>query len=152
MPSDRHAPMNAIALIGAVALAILGLVGCTPSETAPPATASTEQINGLPEGVRLPEDLPTEVPNSAEDRANVAIGTCEASDGGWRAGGTAVNTGDAEVTYEITVFFTTEGGTVIGYGGTEAAVPASKTADWSVEAEFVAPDSTQCVLRGVAKT
>ena len=150
MTRNPPTPVNALAFAGVAALVTLGLAACTnPAEPSPTPSASAS-VNGLPEGVTLPEDVPVDVPNDPDDRLNVAIATCEASDGGWLAAGTAVNPSGSGTTYDITVFFTTETGTVIGYGSTSISVAASETADWAVEADFVAPESTQCVLRGAA--
>ena len=150
MRSPSATPANALTFAGVALLVALGLTACAGSPEPSPTPEASVPVNGLPDGVSLPPDVPTEVPNDPDDRQNVAIGTCEATEGGWRAAGTAANPGESEVTYEITVFFTTGAGTVIGFAGTAADVEAGGSANWSAEADFVAPEETLCVLRGVA--
>lgn len=150
MRSEVRTPVNVVAFTGVMLLGALGITGCTSGQEPVPSPAAPVPVNGLPDGVSLPVDVPTDVPNNPADRVNVAIEECESTENGWRAGGHAVNPGESEITYEITVFFTTDSGTVLGHGGVASAVPASETAEWSVDTEFVAPETTQCVLRGVA--
>jgi hypothetical protein len=146
-------PQSALALCGLTAVSLLLLSGCTGGgEVARDSTPTPElTVNGLPDGVSLTADLPTDVPNDAAARADVAIKACEAADDGWRATGTVVNPGRADATYALTVFFTTDAGTVIGFGSTEVDVPASGEREWNIDGEFVSPDPTLCVLRGVSR-
>lgn len=148
---SRAVPVNALAFAGVALLAALGLTACTGAPAPSPSPSASEQVNGLPDGVASPSDVPTDVPNDPDARQNVVIDSCEATANGWRAAGSAVNPGESDVAYEISVFFTTASGTVIGFGGTTAGVEPDGSANWSVEAEFVAPDETLCVLRGVAE-
>lgn len=147
---SRATPVNALAFAGVAFLAALGLTACTTAPEPSPTPTESVPVNGLPDGVSLPPDVPTDVPNDPEDRRNVAIDECDATENGWRATGTAVNAADTDATYEISVFFTTESGTVVGFGGATASVESGGSADWTVEADFVASDATRCVLRGVA--
>ena len=64
------------------------------------------------------------------------------------AGGAVVNPTDSAASYEITVFFTTQTGTVIGFGSTEIDVQGNETAEWTVESQFTPAPDTKCVLRG----
>ena len=132
-------------LLGATALA-----GCTGPSSTEPTVRPSESYVGLPSGVVPPESVPTDVPNDPDARPDVAIDTCQATDTGWSASGTATNPAATATTYTITVFFTTDAGTVIGFADMTAEVAASKTGHWTVAAEFGAPASTLCVLRGVA--
>ncbi len=81
----------------------------------------------------------------SDARPDVAIDTCQATDTGWSASGTATNPAATATTYTITVFFTTDAGTVIGFADMTAEVAASKTGHWTVAAEFGAPASTLCI-------
>lgn len=151
MRNPSAAPVRVIALTGAALLLGLVVTGCSgaPDAGATPTPTFT-QVNGLPDGVALPDDVPTEVPNTPEDRKNVGIEACESTADGWRAAGTAVNPHDAAVTYEVSVFFTTESGTVLQFGEVSVPVSASGVEEWQIEVDFVAPPTTRCVLRGVA--
>jgi hypothetical protein len=91
------------------------------------------------------------VRNDAEDRLDVALTTCERTNDGWRASGTVMNSSDSDATYEITIFFTTDAGTVIAFDSVRTPVSAGTDAAWEVEGEFAAPQPTLCVLRGAAR-
>jgi hypothetical protein len=138
------------ALVAAiVAVATVGLLtACTSPSGAPNATP-TVHVNGLPSGVQQATNVPTDVPNTPALRQNVTIDTCAAADGGWKAVGTAKNPGDKDATYAISVFFTTDHGTVLGTGATKVTVPAGKSGNWTVAAELTPAEKTVCVLRGV---
>lgn len=128
-----------------VALMALALTGCVgPSPTPRP----TGPVTGLPDGVSLPATVPVDVPNDPADRLDVAINDCESADGGWQAAGTVVNPAQDAASYEITVFFTTQTGTVIGFGSTTIEVAGTETAEWSVQSQFTPAPDTMCVLRG----
>jgi hypothetical protein len=94
-------------------------------------------------------DVPSSVPNDPAARKAVAMSGCSATDGGWRAAGTAKNGGDAPRSYHLTVFFTTATATVLATGTTTVDVDPGATADWTVSARFTAPSGTLCVLTGV---
>lgn len=144
-------PQSALALCGLSAVSLLALAGCGgPADPAPTPTPELT-VNGLPEGVSLPEDVPTDVPNDPDARADVAISACGSTDGGWRASGVIENSDDMQRTYEVTVFFTTEGGSVIGHGATSVEVAPSGEASWVVDESFVSAETTLCVVRGVTR-
>lgn len=146
-----------------VAAAVLGLSGCSGGSEAPAtdssgsdspaveATADDEKgAPGLPKGVQGATDIPDDVPNDPDVRDNVAVSSCESAAGGWRASGTATNPGKKPVTYTVTVFFTTNAATVIGTGRTKVQVAPGADETWHIDDAIKAPDSTLCVLRGVA--
>lgn len=135
----------AAVLAGAIVLG--ALAGCTPDDAHPSSTPA--QVKGLPDGVQQATSVPTSVPNTPTLRANVTLADCSRADGGWKAAGTAKNPGKSDVTYTISVFFTTDHGTVLGTGGTTVAVPAGKSADWTVTADLTPAPKMLCVLRGV---
>lgn len=132
----------------AAALSVGLLAACTPSSQSGP-TATPAQAFGLPSGVRQATSVPSDVPNMPALRRNVAIDTCASSDGGWKAVGTAKNPTKADVTYTISIFFTTDKGTVIGTGKTKVAVSAGATRDWTVSSRLTPAPDTRCILRGV---
>jgi hypothetical protein len=137
-------------LLGGLLLATAALAGCTATGAPSPSpTASASDVTGLPKGVQQATDVPTDVVNTPALRGSVEITECSAADGGWKAEGTAKNTGDAAKTYTITVFFTTDHGTVIGTGDTKVDVEPGKTEDWTVAAKLTPAPKTLCVLRGV---
>jgi len=136
--------------VAAVLVTIAGLAAlsaCTAA-TSPP-TPSAAHVEGLPEGVRQATNVPTEVPNTPQLRHNVRIDSCTATDGGWKASGSAKNPEKTDTTYTVSVFFTTDHGTVLGAGSTKVGVPAGKTSTWSVTAQLTPAPKTRCVLRGV---
>lgn len=118
----------------------------TPSSSAK-SSSSTRPTTGLVQ----PSRVPTKVANSVALRSSVDLTACRKSSGGWLAGGTAKNTRKSKFTYVVTVFFTTDTATVIGFGKTDVKVPAGKTVKWTVTAKFPAVKNTKCVLRGVGK-
>lgn len=137
--------------IGAALAAMLSvglLAACTPSQESSP-TAKPAQAFGLPSGVRQATSVPSDVPNTPALRRNVAIDTCARSAGGWKAVGTAKNPTKADATYTISVFFTTDTGTVIGTGKTTVAVSAGSSSDWTVSSTLTPAPDTRCILRGV---
>lgn len=143
----------------AAALALtLAVAGCTSdatkakassSSSAKAAATSTSQGAGLPSGVS-PADIPTEVPNDPDQRKNVTLSGCAAVGGGWGASGEATNPGDAEVTYQIQIFFTTAAATTVDSAATEVTVAPGGTEKWTAEKQFGTADKMLCVLRGVA--
>jgi hypothetical protein len=62
------------------------------------------------------------------------------------------NTAATDATYTITVFFTNESATVIGFGSKQVPVRSGATSAWSVTDTTVDSSHTRCVLRGVAVT
>lgn len=158
-PTSRRQRAAKLLAIG-VAVA-LPLTACTSQHkqtsaegtTAPSASSSTSTKSkgtGLPPGVTNATSVPTKVANVPSLRRNVVISSCAKTESGWAASGTANNPGSADKTYTITIFFATAGGTVIGTGHTDVAVPAGGTKQWKAEQSFHAAPETQCVLRGVA--
>lgn len=129
----------------------LVLAGCTasPTPTPTPSRAAVADINGLPEGVQQATEVPTDVPNTPALRQNVSVASCENADGGWKAGGTAKNPSDQPVDLTISIFFTTDKGTVLGTGSTKVGVKPGDTAQWTVKAPLTPAPTTVCVLRGV---
>lgn len=150
----RSARIRAAALAVALIVGGMSLVGCFPvapeaTPSATPAPTATEDVNGLPEGVQQATDVPIDVPNTPELRADVELTTCEEAEGGWQSSGTVTNLGTDARDYTITVFFTTDGGTVIGVGDTSVSVAAGESEDWSITAALTPAPKTVCVLRGV---
>lgn len=144
---------GARAAVFALALCITAsLAGCFPADTGAtptPAPTASEDVAGLPEGVQQATDVPIDVPNRPELRGDVELTACEEAEGGWQASGTVTNSAADTTDYTITVFFTTEGGTVIGTGDTEVSVAAGESEEWNVTAALTPAPKTGCVLRGV---
>jgi len=152
--SRRPAAPRARLASGILALVIgmpLLLAGCTPAPapSATPSHPAAADVNGLPTGVQQATDVPTEVPNTPALRRNVTVSTCEKADDGWKAAGTAKNDTDDPVELTVTVFFTTDKGTVLGTGDTKVAVKPQSSADWTVTSKLTPTAKTVCVLRGV---
>lgn len=137
--------------------AYAGLAGCSADkengtdgpEKTPTPSATTRTPEALPEGVKPASNIPTKVPNDTKLRKNVLLSTCEKTDKGWSAAGTASNPGKKTVEYEITVFFTTSQATVIETGKTKVEVKPGKDAKWSIKKDFKTAPTMLCVLRGV---
>ena len=139
---------------GVLALGIavpLLLAGCTASPEPSPKTShsAAADVKGLPEGVQQATDVPTEVPNTPALRRNVTVSTCEKVDGGWKAEGSAMNDTDDPVDLTVTIFFTSDRGTVLGTGDTKVSVKPKSSADWAVTSKLTPTEKTLCVLRGV---
>ena len=77
---------------------------------------------------------------------------CNATQGGWSAGGVAKNPGASTTTFIITVFFTNPAATDLDYAQTTITVPPHGAQFWLVKATFHAPSRVECILRGVART
>ena len=75
---------------------------------------------------------------------------CAATGDGWGATGTATNPGKDDVTYTVTVFFTTTSATTIDSASTDVDVKAGGTVTWKAAKKFTHPADMLCVLRGVA--
>jgi hypothetical protein len=135
----------------AAALLALGIVltGCTggaPTDAETPTAAAT--VPGLPPGVSQVTELPPDIPNDPETRANVQVNGCAATEDGWEATGTISNPGEEATTTVITVFFTTDKATVIGTAQTSVTVEPGDEQSWTAQDAFTAPTQTLCVLRG----
>lgn len=136
--------------------AALTLTGCTGG-SAPSASAdrtsngapTTPSGAALPDGVVGATAVPTGVPNNPGLRGNVTMSSCAARSGGWGASGTVHNPDAQAARYRITVFFTTDHATVIGFAATTVSLAAKETKTWSVSATMHAATPTLCVLRGV---
>ena len=138
------------AVVLAAAGALLLLVGCTsgPGST-PTSTHTATDVAGLPKGVQQATNVPTAVPNTPALRKNVTLAACEKADGGWKASGTATNPGGDAVDYTVTVFFTTDKGTVLGTADTTLTIAPGEKKPWNVTAKLTPAPTTTCVLRGV---
>jgi hypothetical protein len=139
----------------AVLLAIVigdSLVACSSSGRAhPPSAPATSKRPTSPSHIPSQHPLPnpSQITNSVKLRQQVAITGCTATPDGWRATGSAVNSGAKPHDFEITVFFTTTSATVLDYARTTVKVPPGQTGKWTASATFKAEPNMRCVLRGV---
>ncbi len=124
--------------------------GSTSNPASSGSTATLGPSGALPPGVTPQPSIPASVPNDVDKRKSVQITGCKSAPGGWQAIGSAKNSGSSDETYDITVFFTTTGSTVIATAQTSVTVGAGKSENWTASAEFTAADTMLCVLRGVA--
>jgi hypothetical protein len=131
-------------------LSIAALSACTVGATRHNTGVAQLRPAGIPSGVQQATTVPTDVPNAPELRGHVKIDSCAQAKGGWEATGTASNPGSATVDYSVTIFFTTDRGTVIGTGRARTRVPGGKTGRWSVSVPLTAASGTRCILRRVA--
>ena len=147
MMSEATTRRRILATLAAVSL--LGLAGCSAPDADPKPSPSAEATAGLPDGVTPADDVPTDVENDAKARSQVTLSSCKATDDGWQAAGKAANPGKDDVTYAITVYFTTASATVIDWADTTVDVAAGEQGKWSAKKKFAAADDTQCVIRAV---
>jgi hypothetical protein len=132
-----------------LAASIAALAGCTHSGRTAAKSTPSAAVHGLPVGVVNATGVPTAVPNDTAARKNVTVSSCKATKDGWEAAGTATNPGTKQADYTVTVFFTTNGGTVIGTGQSKVSVKPGAQQPWTIGSTFHAPPDTRCVLRGV---
>lgn len=134
------------------AAAMLMLSGCTTGATVPTPTPSAQETSaGVEAETMAPDaDVPHDVPNDPALRPDLTLVGCDAADGGWQATGTLTNSGSEDAEFQVTVFFTNSTATVLGHGQTTLDIAAGSSADWSVQADFTAPEGTRCVVTGVA--
>ncbi|WP_431220635.1 hypothetical protein [Leifsonia xyli] len=142
-------PVRLAAATVAVALTTLLLAGCTAS--LPTSSSPASPSRGATASIRPDANVPTDVPNTPALRADVQVTACKAAGNGWMASGTAKNPGDADRSYTITIFFTSDKATVLGTGDTSVKVPAGKSTKWEVRADLTPAHGMRCVLRGVGK-
>jgi hypothetical protein len=133
------------------------------SSSAPVATTSAPATSGSAPGTVKPGSsagtsvhptasavsLPPSVSNVVAKRKSVALTGCASAGAGWKASGTATNSGSTAADYAITVFFTDEHATVESFAATTVAVAPGKTEHWEASKNFAASKKTLCVLRGV---
>jgi len=147
--------MRTSTALAAAALTAILLAGCTPADNhllkaTHTVTAAASDAPALPPGVTQATAVPTDVANDPAQRKNVTLTDCAATEGGWKAAGTAKNAGESAITYMVTVFFTASTATVLAVGDTAVTVEPGSTARWAIESSFTAPAGTRCVLTGVA--
>ncbi len=151
-----------MALLTPVLAGILAVSGCSSAKhgssatSLPPTTrqTATSEPNGgataTTRGDTSATSVPTSVPNDITARRNVAVRSCAAAPGGWSAAGTASNPTTSQVTYRITIFFTSSQATVEGFGDATVTVGPGQMSSWTVTTAIPVADSrSQCVLRGV---
>lgn len=160
---------SGLLLCGLAALATVGVAGCSSaprSTSASPtalsnahATTTTTTTPAEPSGTTgagvetsAAELIPPSVPNDNAVRKDVLMPDCNATPGGWSAGGVAKNPANATTTFIITVFFTNPAATDLDYAQTTITVPAQGAKFWLVKASFHAPKRVDCLLRGVDAT
>lgn len=158
MPLPRP-PAAAAATASALTLALaLTLAGCSGGGSggdaaepgASPSTSTSTSTKDAETTVKQPDvDVPTQVPNRPRKRDRVRLTTCAATDGGWSASGTARAGKAGSERYRITVFFTTDRATVVGWGRTTVEAAAGQSVEWSVSADLPVEGDLLCVLRGV---
>lgn len=157
MPLPRP-PAAAAATASALTLALaLALAGCSgggsggdAAEPGASPSTSTTSTKDAETTVKQPDvDVPTQVPNRPRKRDRVRLSTCAATDGGWSASGTARAGKAGSERYRITVFFTTDRATVVGWGRTTVEAEAGQSVEWSVSADLPVEGDLLCVLRGV---
>ncbi len=146
-------PPRLITLTVCAASVLVCLAGCGKSghSAEPSSSAKSSTVAASSTAPLTQNTLPaaSAIVNNVDKRKSITITKCAAADGGWAASGTAANTGTADVSYDITVFFTNAHATVEDFATTSVTVKAGKTQPWTATKKFTATDPTNCVLRGV---
>jgi hypothetical protein len=151
----RPPRLNSLAAYALTAgLATLCVAGCSSSsdKNASATTSAASATNSTSSAVLAQNSLPpaSSIVNNIDKRKAIVVTKCSAADGGWQAVGTANNTGTADETFAITIFFTNDHATVEDFATTSVTVKAGKSGDWTAMKKFTASNPTNCVLRGVA--
>ncbi len=132
--------------------ACVALAGCTSStkgaakSSASSASAAASSSASLTQNTLPPASA---IVNDVDKRKAVTVAKCAATADGWGASGTAKNSGTADATYAITIFFTNDHATVEDYATATVTAKAGASADWTAAKKFAATTPTNCVLRGV---
>jgi PBP1b-binding outer membrane lipoprotein LpoB len=147
-----------IAVIATIALA---LTGCSGATHTPPVRSSEPSSSGsipqqaapaaptsLPTYIQYP--VPATVRDVAAKRQQVHIDSCSSTGSGASATGTIHNSGSKPVSYDITVFFTSNTATAVNYATATVTVGAAATASFTAKRTFAAPVALLCVLAGVS--
>ncbi|MFW8744899.1 hypothetical protein [Mesorhizobium japonicum] len=101
--------------------------------------------------LRQPTDMPTGLTIDQEVRKHIAISDCSSAGSAWRAAGTLSNPDSTSHTYDLTVFFTTLGATVVAHSSTRLTVGAGGSASWQGDVANKTHGPLSCVLTGVAQ-
>lgn len=146
---------SGLLLGGLAALATVAVAGCSsplgdPSTAASNSTTTTTSADASGVATSAAELIPPSVPNDNAARKDVVMPDCNATTGGWSAGGVAKNPTASTTTFIITVFFTNPSATDLDYAQTTITVPPQGAQFWLVKATFHAPGRVDCILRGVA--
>ena len=153
MHSKNHRlARTTLMLSTALALAAGCTSHATPNSNSQSAAASPAERSSATKPAVPVRPVPTKVPNQPGARKAAVITDCAADAHGWHASGTVKNAASADATYTITVFFTNQSATVLGFASKQVPVGPGATADWSVTDATVNSSHTRCVLRGVAVT
>ena len=157
-------------IVAGLGVAVL-LGGCTSASTAAPSPSSTagssststsvgtvktttsaptSTIKPLP-AATVQHTLPTKIKDTPALRTTILLTGCEKAAGGWKATGTAKNTGSGPATYDVVVFFTDKYSRVVDSATTKFTVAGGRSATWAAAQKFTPPDGVKCVLRGVSK-
>lgn len=144
----RRVTRGAGAALAAAALTV-GAAACSGHAGNHAAGHNPTHASVVPAAAQDPR-APLAVPNDVSARHHVAMTSCSGDARSWTAGGTATNTGHNAVRYQVTVFYTTAGATVVGSASTTVSVPAKGHANWSAPAKIKSGRDMRCVLRGVA--
>ncbi len=151
---------SGLLLGGLAAVAAMTVAGCSSSPGATSTVASnsttstptTLSANASGVATSAAELIPPSVPNDTAARKDVLMPDCNATKGGWSAGGVAKNPTASTTTFIITVFFTNPAATDLDYAQTTITVPPQGAQFWLVKATFHAPSRVECILGGVART
>jgi hypothetical protein len=146
-------PHRLITLTVCAAVAAVALTGCSNStKGADKSSSSASGSSAASSSAALTQDtLPpaSSIVNDIDKRKDVTVAKCAATADGWGASGTVKNSGTADATYAITIFFTNDHATVEDYATATVSAKAGASADWTAAQKFAATTPTNCVLRGV---
>lgn len=140
-----------------LATSVFALSACTGagsesgSEASAP-TAASNQPDTVPTFVGVQgEVIPAEdIKNDPELYGAVALTDCTATDSGWLATGTAVNSASSAQDYVIVVNVTDAQARAITSVVVDVIAEAGETAQWEAPAAIEAPADSACVVAGVS--
>ncbi|MDQ6523248.1 hypothetical protein RB608_06535 [Nocardioides sp. LHD-245] len=135
----------------AVLLALSACSGGSPDHEAEAEARAKPAERPAPDFVGVQHELPdgAALDNDPDLYEHVTQTGCEATTEGWRAEGTAENTGTEEQAFSVLVLFTDPQGRSVDSAATSVTVGPGETGDWIAERDFDAPAGTLCVVRAV---
>src|SRR6218665_3272268 len=142
---------RALVASAAVALVLSALAGCASSTNTAGSPSPAVTVPGFPPGVVPSTEIPTEVANTVELRAQVVVDKCGKTPSGWSASGVVTNPTDDPESLLLTVFFTDEKATVIDFAEATVQVDAKGKANWTAAKSVVVTPKMTWGLRGVLK-
>jgi len=138
-----------VALVGA---AVLSTAACTGGSSDDGQKPTGTTVTAPPPFTGVQSKLPRgkALSNDPDLYQNVALTGCKKSGGGWQASGTAKNTGNEDIEFEVVVFFTDAQARTVDWARAKVSVGADSTEAWRVERPLDGLTDARCVVRAVS--